>query len=181
MFSLYYSLYFLSRYGGANHCLTDLNVKMEEWCLRGGWKLGTNGECYIGDIKFSVSVAGRSLSGWRNPRASCFQPSCDAFINPENREKVENFISTLFVGAIYEMGKDRKLWNLSKCCFASLLMYLNETRSKFPKLSVLSEVVYKAGLCDINMSDMLNWGDLVKAKFKLDNQSSLLDDRISVF
>ena len=62
--------------------------------------MGTNGECYIGDMNFSASVAGRSLSGWKDPRASCFQPSCDAFMNPENREKGD-FIATLFVGAIY--------------------------------------------------------------------------------
>ena len=68
--------------------------------------MGTNGECNIGDMNFSASVAGRSLSGWKDPRASCFQPSCDAFMNPENREKEENFIITLFVGAMYEMGKD---------------------------------------------------------------------------
>ena len=62
--------------------------------------MGTNGECNIGDMNFSASVAGRSLSGWKDPRASCFQPSCDASMNPENREKGD-FIATLFVGAIY--------------------------------------------------------------------------------
>ena len=39
---------------------------MEEWYLRGVWRPAMNVECYIGDIKYSVPVAGRSLSGTSN-------------------------------------------------------------------------------------------------------------------
>ena len=90
-------------------------------------------------------------------------------LSTSNKYEVENFTSSLCIGAIPDMGKDRKLWNLSKCCFASILMYLEETRSKYPNASALSEIIYKAGLCDIRMSDMMGWGTLVKLKFELEN------------
>jgi hypothetical protein len=62
MYLLFIYLDFI-RYGAASHCVADPYVKFEYWNLRGGWKLESRGEVYIGDKKEAISVAGRSLSG----------------------------------------------------------------------------------------------------------------------
>jgi uncharacterized membrane protein YgcG len=124
-----------------------------------------------------------SLIGHLNPTVNCHQPGIEVFTTEENRANVEQLISTLFIAAVPEMGLTGKLWPLSKCVFATILMYLPETRSRYPENHALKELIFKASKVvslpnfpsGITTKHMLKWGSLVTKKFHEDNKISSID------
>lgn len=72
------------------------------------------------------------------------------------------------------MDTDGKLWPLAKCLFATLLMHLQEMRSRYPRHDVLPILLDKANDCGITLKDLLQWGKMVKERFTESNMIATL-------
>ena len=59
--------------------------------------------------------------------------------------------------------------------FATLLMYLPEMRSKYPRHELLTILVDKANECDITLKELLEWGKAVKDRFNDSNMEASLN------
>ena len=75
------------------------------------------------------------------------------------------------------MHANGKLWPLALCMFATVLMYLPEMRSKYPRHELLPILLDKANECDITLRDLLEWGKAVREKFNETNMEATLNTR----
>jgi hypothetical protein len=84
----------------------------------------------------------------------------------------------LFIAAVPDMGLNGRLWPLSKCIFATILMHLRETRLRYPQNLALKELIFKGSKVvslpnfplGITIEHMILWGKLVRNKFNAENK-----------
>ena len=123
---------------------------------------------YIKGILESISRAGKALSGWSRPTTRVQQPNC-VFITEGNITKVENLMIKLFQCSVPQMKRAGRLWPLANCLLATVLMYLSEMMTEYPRHRVLVTLKEHAIDCDITMKELLEWGAIVKEKFASDH------------
>lgn len=102
------------------------------------------------------------------------QPEC-CFLNADNATQIDNLVVKLFHCSVPDMHANGKLWPLALCMFATLLMYLPEMRSKYPRHELLTILVDKANECDITLKELLEWGKAVKDRFNDSNMEASLN------
>jgi hypothetical protein len=121
------------RVGSVNEILEHRNCELFHGIIRGGWAFG--GYCnifeYIMKSLRTMSVAGKALAGWPNPREKVHLPRC-CFIDSLNIVRVNNLMQYLFQGQVVGMQKDGPLWPLADCILATVLMHLPSFVEKYP-------------------------------------------------
>lgn len=140
---------------------------------RGGWK--SKGESITALFEYymcttsSVSIAGRILSGYPNPRVGCFPPTFSAFVTSENKDQVMRMMSDL-LDSRFMISTCPSLSMFAKTMMSSLLQYHEELiilyGSKHLIVRAVSESAQKFGITSSRLSE---WGRLIREDFAMRN------------
>lgn len=124
-----------------------------------------------------VAIAGRCLSGWKDPRQNVKSPSIDSFLTPTNKPLYEHLAKELFRHTgLTELNDISHLAKFRDTMVATLLMYLEEfSKDIKPNDPVLSKIRSAANSVGIEYDLLVEWGDLVRARFHSDNIAQIAD------
>ena len=89
--------------------------------------------------------------------------------------RIGNLVVKLFHCSVPDMHANGKLWPLALCMFATVLMYLPEMRSKYPRHELLTILIDKANERDISLKELLEWGKAVKERSNESNMEASLN------
>ena len=109
------------RVGSTNGMANSAGVSMSHVIMRGGWDLSGINKVfeYMLQVTTSVSIGGRALAGWPNPRLPCYPATVTCVRNESNQEQMDALQGLLF--SSFNFSK----WNLDALrdmLYASLLL-----------------------------------------------------------
>lgn len=146
---------------------------LEVAVARGGWKTKGESLCalfeYFLNTTLAISIAGRVLSGYPNPRVPCFPPRFSVFVTAENKDKIMKMMSDLFDHSFQITGCEALL-NFAKTMFASLLQYHEEMQNTYGMNHIIVRtVIQTAKKFGTTMKELREWGSLVRNDFNMRN------------
>ena len=97
------------------------------------------------------------------------QPNCVFNITEGNITIVENLMIKLFQCSVPQTKCAGRLWPLIKCLLVTVIMYLGEMMTEYPRHRVLVTLKELAIDYDITMKELLEWGAIVKEKLASDH------------
>ena len=124
---------------------------------------------YFLNTTTAISTAGRALSGYPNPRVSCFPPRISVFVTADNKDKIMKMISELFDNS-FQITRCEALQGFAKTLFASLVQYHDEMMNAYGMEHIIvRRVIQTAQKFGATMRELSEWGSLVRDDFNLRN------------
>ena len=126
-----------------------------------------------------VAIAGKAISGWKDPHQPVAAPTVEAFVCDENRDEFEMFAQELFRHTSLESLHRPDGHILNRNTFiASLLQYLAPfdafVGEKDPVMHKIRSAARTAG---IRFDVLLEWGEMVQQRFENDNAAQDANSR----
>lgn len=144
--------------------------------VRGGWGGQLSGVAtileYHMESDYTLSIGGKVLAGWSDPKKPVSPPSCDAFTASMTTEQVAHFHSFLrfLFNAVHFDIMNSPLRPLALCMWASFVQYLPQFIALCGRNHVvvvtLEAATRKFGY---TMTTLRHWGEVVDSNWKLHN------------
>jgi len=147
---------------------------------RGGWDFEADSTAfrYFSHLKH-IAVGGRALAGWANPNLDVKAPSLEPLCAIIGRDVAKQFCDILFIAAdIPQLKKEDDLLPFRDAMVATLVKDYEPMFSVLgPNSPIIKKLQNAAIHVDKGHSDLVQWGQAIKMKFRLDNLTNLGDNR----
>jgi hypothetical protein len=138
---------------------------------RGNWDF--TGECMIftyWTMKLFVSMAGKMLAGWDDPKQEVYAPSLDQITTQETAGPLKNYLKSLFLPAGISALQEAKLKPFCGVMLATVLMYHEDLCTEFGFHNrLVRNVIDSARTLGIPHADLVKWGAVIKKDWELRN------------
>ena len=161
------------RVGSANDIVNAEGGGFEVAVARGGWKAKGETICalfeYYMNTTLSINIAGRILSGFKNPRSPSYPPRFNSFVTSENKAKVMSMLGYL-LDKRFHISVSPVLGSFAKVMFASLLQYHEPMQHTYGMDHIIVRyVIDSARKFNISNLELTEWGNLVRRDVALRN------------
>uniref|UniRef100_A0A7S3H495 Uncharacterized protein n=1 Tax=Spumella elongata TaxID=89044 RepID=A0A7S3H495_9STRA len=144
--------------------------------VRGGWGGQLAGVAtileYHMESDYTLSIGGKALAGWSDPKKPVFPPSCDAITATMSTEQVahfHNFLRYLFNAVHFDIVNS-PLHPLAFCMWASFVQYLPQFIALCGRDHVVMVTLETANRkFGYTLTQLRQWGELVNTDWKLRN------------
>ncbi len=144
--------------------------------VRGGWGGQLSGVAtileYHMESDYTLSIGGKALAGWADPKKPVFPPSCDTITASMTTDQVAHFHSFLrfLFSAVHFNIMDSPLHPLALCMWASFVQYLPQFIEHCGRGHVVMTTVETATRkFGYTLSMLRQWGEAVHSDWQLRN------------
>ena len=182
------------RVGATTELKVNPHVSFEESSYAGGFSSKDNSGFYLRPPPSMGMSSANALNGWPTPRRhDVCPPSLQCLSTKPNtqmdgnelKNKLDALITCTFPSALTEFhhstaGKEGRLYELSKTCFASMLMYYNDVNGQLGRTNAISTKIVESFQRTFSLSStikaeamIIDWGDWIKKDFTFNNARSI--------
>jgi hypothetical protein len=168
------------RVGAVHEILNHPSCELIHAIIRGGWEFSSlcNIFEYIMGTKETLSIGGRALAGYPEPRRRTYPPRLSACIDGNNDIAINVLKTVLFHSNHFDILKCNDLNGLVDTMLASLLQYLNVILTNHTMDNLIVVTIVRAAL-DIDdkvlsLENLLVYGKKIQDDFTLRNSSTII-------